>query len=250
MLMPIGKDKLLKCLLFNVATAAVLWVAGSARAAIIISEVDPSGSSATSNTYNADWFELTNTGPLAQGITGWTMDDNSNSFASSVPLRGATTINAGQSVVFIEGLADGSTDATIQANFKAFWFDGSVPAGLTLGGYGGTGVGLSQTTDAVNIFDSTGTRVTGVSFGAATVGVSFDNSAGLGSTTLPLPTISTLSVVGVNGAFASFASAVGQPHEIGSPGVFVPEPSTIVLLSLGLLGVCLRGAGRRRFATD
>jgi len=228
------------------AAIVALLVAGPARAAIIISEVDPSGSSATSNTYNADWFELTNTGAAAVNITGWEIDDNSNLFANAVPLRGVTSIAPGKSVVFIEGIADGSTDATLEASFKSFWFDGNIPAGFTIGAYGGSGVGLSQTADAVNIFDSTGARVTGVAFGLATVGVSFDNTAGAGSTTLPLPTISTLSAVGVNGAFASFAAAAGQPNEIGSPGIFVPEPSTVALAVLGLVCTSFYGWRRRR----
>src|SRR5262249_33858367 len=97
---------------FMPALALVLFSSISARAAIIISEVEPSGSSAVSNTYNADWFELTNTGASAVNITGWKMDDNSHTFANAVALRGVTSIAPGQTVVFVEGLADGSTDAT------------------------------------------------------------------------------------------------------------------------------------------
>ncbi len=223
-----------------------LWFASSASAAILITEVDPSGSSSTSNTYNADWFELTNTGSSAQDITGWKMDDNSNSFALAVPLREVTSIGPGQSVVFIEGNTSGSNDATVQANFIQFWFGGNAPAGFTIGGYGGAGVGLSQTADAVNIFDASGNEVTGVQFAASPVGTSFDNTAGIGSSTQPLPFISTLSAVGVNGAFDSVG---GSPHEVGSPGVaVVPEPSTIVLASMGLLLAWAALARRQRFA--
>ena len=65
----------------------------------------------------------------------------------------------------------------------------------------------------MNLFDALGNRITGVSFGASTTGFTFDNTAGLGSTTLPLPVVSTLSVAGVNGAFVA-ADGV----ETGSPG--------------------------------
>ena len=70
----------------------------------------------------------------------------------------------------------------------------------------------------MNLFDAVGNRITGVSFGASTTGFTFDNAAGLGSTTLPLPTISTLSVAGVNGAFVA-ADGV----EIGSPGTTMAD---------------------------
>lgn len=229
------------------AAGTCLLLAGSSQAAVIISEVDPSGSSTTGNTYNADWFELTNTGAAAVNITGWKMDDNSHAFAVAVALRGVTSIAPGQSAVFAEGLADGSTDATLDAAFKTFWFGASVPAGFTMGNYGGGGVGLSQTADEVNIFDSAGNQVTGVGFGAATAGVSFDNVAGLGSSTQPVPIISTLSVVGVHGAFLSANFAAGQPKEIGSPGTTgVPEPATFVLAAMGLCGLVAGGLRRRK----
>ena len=211
------------------AVIANLAVVSVANAAIIISEVSPTGSS--SGTYNADWFELTNTGAADVSIVGWKMDDNSNSSAASVALRGVTSIGAGKSVVFIEGKADGSTDATINAAFISAWFGASAPAYLVIGNYGGTSVGLSATTDAVNIFDASGTLVTRVDFGASTAKVSFDNAAGLNNVTL-----TQLSVAGVNGAFVS------PTGETGSPGL-VPAPASLALAGLGTLV-----AGRRRRA--
>ncbi len=179
---------------------------------VFISEVHPSGSGNTS--YSADWFEVTNNGTTAVTITGWQMDDNSNGTAK-VALRGVTSIPAGQSAIFFEGLADGSTDAAKIASFSTAWFGSATPpAGFLIGAYGGAGVGLSTGGDAVNLFDAGGNRITGVSFGTTTTGVTFDNHAGLGSTALPLPTISTLSVVGVNSAFLSTTAV----PETGSPG--------------------------------
>ena len=205
-----------------------------ASAAIVISEVDAVGSSSTSA---ADWFELTNTGSSAVTIAGWKMDDNSASFGSAVTLSGVTSIAAGQSVVFIEDT--GSTDATVNANFKSAWFGANVPASLVLGNYGGSGVGLSSGGDAVNIFDAGGNLVTGVSFGESTLaGGSFDNTAGLSNKTL-----SQFSVAGVNGAFNSRTSG-----EIGSPGIQaapVPLPAA-GLMFLGGLGLLGPFGGRRR----
>src|SRR5262249_49171062 len=130
-------------------------------------------------------------------------------------------------------------DATINSKFESFWFGAHVPAGFVIGNYGGTSVGLSQTADEVNIYDAGGNQVTGVGFGASTVGVTFDNAAGIGSPTQPDPTISTLSAVGVNGAFSSSNAAAGQPNEVGSPGVVsgaIPEPGSLLLLVLGASG--------------
>jgi Lamin Tail Domain/FG-GAP-like repeat len=176
--------------------------------AIIITEVNPAGSATTSG-YTADWFEVKNTGTTAINITGWKMDDNSNSFAAAVALRGPTSIAAGQSVIFLEGLADGTTDATIDANFSNAWFGGTAPASVVFGHYGGTGVGLSTGGDAVNLYDANGTLIANVSFGAVIAGRTFDNTAGINN-----DLISTASALNVNGAYASAASV----SEIGSPG--------------------------------
>src|ERR1700744_1980222 len=125
-----------KNLALGLSLAASLAVVHPAAADIVISEVDASGSGAS---YGADWFELTNTGASAVSIAGWKMDDNSNSFAAAVALRGITSIGAGQSVVFLEGNASGSNDASIDAAFISAWFGSKAPGSLTLAGYGGSG---------------------------------------------------------------------------------------------------------------
>ena len=183
-----------------------------AQAQIIISEVDAAGSTAASG-YAADWFELKNTGASAVDITGWKIDDSSSNFlAAAVSLIGVTSIAAGQSVVFVEDT--GMTDSILDNNFKNSWFSNNVPAAFTIGNYGGSGVGLSQTADAVNIFDSTGAIQAFVSFGASTFGHTFDNTAGINGA------ISTFSAIGVNGAFLS-----ANGLEVGSPGDVAPAPN-------------------------
>jgi hypothetical protein len=216
-----------------VAAAFAISTAATGQAAIIISEVDMAGSATT--TYAADWIELTNTGAATEDITGWKMDDSSNSWSVAVPLRGITSITAGQSVVFVEGKADGSTDATIQTNFINTWFGGTAPAGFAMGFYGGSGVGLSQSGDGVNIFDALATHVAGVSFGATTLGATLDNAAGLDGVA-----ISTVSAAGTNGAFVSTDSV-----ETGSPGTIanVPEPGSLGALAMTGLALLIR---RRR----
>ncbi len=173
--------------------------------AIIISEIAPwsSGNSPIA----ADWFEVTNTTNSAIDITGWKMDDNSNSFATSVALNGITSIAAGESVIFIE-TADLPGKS---ASFLSNWFGANTPAGLRIGSYTGSGVGLSSGGDAVNLFDSAGVLQANVTFGASPAGPfpTFNNAAGLNNSA-----ITQISIEGVNAAFA----AVNSTSEIGSPG--------------------------------
>ncbi|HWC62145.1 MAG TPA: lamin tail domain-containing protein, partial [Rhizomicrobium sp.] len=183
---------------------------------LYISEVAPwsSGNSPVA----ADWFEVTNTGTTAVDITGWKMDDSSNAFGNAVALTGITSIAAGESVIFVE--TTGNTLDTVKSAFINTWFGGNAPAGLQVGGYGGSGVGLSTGGDAVNLYNAAGQLQAGVSFGSSAAGPfeSFDNSQGLNNST-----IADLSAVALHGAFA----AANDGQEIGSPGtvgkVFISE---------------------------
>ena len=81
--------------------SAVAAMSGSAHAYLRITEVmSSSGTGGTS-----DWFEVTNYGTSAVDMTGFRMDDNSFSFASSVLLNGVSSVAAGESVVFFENTA-------------------------------------------------------------------------------------------------------------------------------------------------
>lgn len=201
----------------------------AATGTVYVSEVAPwsSGNSSLA----ADWFEITNGTAAPVDITGWRVDDNSNAFASSLALSGATSIAPGESVIFVETAAL----ATTADAFKVIWF-GSVaaaPAGLQIGSYSGSSIGLSAGGDEVNIFANDGTSITRVSFGAASAGpifATFDNTGGT------IGAISALSAVGTNGAFAAAnpapaAGQVGSPGTIegsggGGPGTTLPVPTT------------------------
>ncbi len=181
---------------------------------IYISEVAPwsSGNSPVA----ADWFEVTNSSGTAIDITGWKIDDNSDSFAAALSLSGITSIAAGESVIFIETADLATTGAT----FLNTWFGGSAPAGLHLGNYTGAGAGLSTGGDKVNLFNAAGVLQASVSFGASPTGTftTFNNAAGLNNATITKP-----SAAGENGAFV----AANDTKEIGSPGtvgrLFVSE---------------------------
>ena len=66
-------------------------------------------------------------------ITGWKMDDNSESFAAAVPLNGITSIAPGESVIFIET----ANLAGARTTFLNTWFGANPPAGLQIGSYTG-----------------------------------------------------------------------------------------------------------------
>lgn len=182
---------------------------------LIISEVAPwsSGNSPVA----ADWFELTNTSAFDIDITGWKMDDSSGSPAAAVALKDVTTIKAGESVIFIE-----TNSAQTVTDFIDTWFGGTKPAGLQIGTYNGSGVGLGTGGDAVNIYDAANKLQASISFGGSPTGpyTTFDNAAGLNGVNV---NVTTASAIGVNGAFA----AVNDAAEIGSPGttVAVVEPN-------------------------
>lgn len=221
----------------NVALACLLGFAGmTAHAAIVVTEVDAAGSAAASG-YGADWFEIYNNGPSAVSLAGWRVDDSSSLFTSAVAIRGVSSIAAGQVIILAEGASTNANDATIQASFITSWFNGVAPAGFTMGFYGGSGVGLSQTADAVNLFDASGVLQARVDFGATSFGATLDNSIGSNNVTL-LQT----SVVGVNGAFLAASLA-----EVGSPGVQpIPEPSEIAIMLAGLGMASVMSRRRRR----
>ena len=194
--------------------------AGSAGGpvSLAVTEVDPTGSG--NSTYAADWFELTNTGTTAADLTGFKMDDDTGGAGAAVPMAGVPSVAPGESVVFVEGTA------TTAAALKATWFGDHPPAGVQVGFYTGSGVGLGAGGDQVNLYDTGGNEVTGVAFGAATTGVTFDNSAGLGGAAGTPPTVTTLSVVGVDGARL-------VAGETGSPATIAPDVTAPVVTYAG-----------------
>src|SRR6185295_6514691 len=181
----------------------------AAPGTLVISEVAPWSSG--NSPVQADWFEVTNLGSTTVNIAGWKIDDNSYSGGSAVPLRGVVSIGPGRSAIFLEGVNAttdpnfATKDATLNQAFCQNWFGTNTPpAGVSIGNYGGSGVGLSTDPgDAVNLFNASNVQVVGVSFlvsPTASPFGTFDNSAGIGAATNPAPGISILSAVGVHGA--------------------------------------------------
>ena len=132
----------------------------------------------------ADWFEVTNIGAGPVDITGWKVDDSSESPVAAVPLNGITSIAPGESVIFIET----ANLAGAQAAFLNTWFGANPPADLQIGSYTGSGIGLSTGGDAVNLYDASGVLKARVFFGPSPAGPSFptfDNAAGLNNAAFP-----------------------------------------------------------------
>ncbi|WP_423460499.1 choice-of-anchor U domain-containing protein [Ottowia sp. VDI28] len=179
----------------------------SAQAALVITEVMPSGSS-------SDWFELTNTGNTVVDLTGFRMDDSSFAFANSVPLTGIALIAPGESVLFTE-------DTTTTAFIGSY---GVCLNNVRVGVYSGSGVGLGAGGDGVVVYSSGGVEQTRQAFGAATSKTSFyftaNNSQG------------TVSASGAGGAVACSNTDIASPGK--SDGTVAPPGAPVAPGAMGI----------------
>lgn len=225
-----------KSIIFTAAVGLISLPSANSQVLVRITEVMSSSGTVTGQ-QTPDWFEITNFGNSAQSLSGWKMDDNSFNILNSVNLIGVTSIGAGESVVFIED----STGANV-TNFRNYW--GGL-AGIQVGYYGGSGVGLSSASDGVVVFDGTN-EMNRVSFGAATTGFSFNfGYDGSGVLNTSANALSAIGMFGVTTVTSTYGTGTTAFSNTGSPGV-VPEPSSASLMLLGFSGLlALRRINRK-----
>lgn len=178
-----------------------------ARADLVITEVMSSSAHTkpiTGTGLDADWWELTNTGPAAVDLTGYSWDDNTPS-PSFFP--NGTSIAAGESIIILQDSTGGYNTA-----WKAAWGLTTTQVlssqNFTPGAGGQLFSSFSSTADSVSLFDDNGIEVASVDIGVATTGRSF---AFLQDAR---PILGFISVSGKHGAYLS---TVTTP-DIASPG--------------------------------
>jgi hypothetical protein len=195
-----------------VCVLVVAFLAVAANADVVITEVMP-GSVHTSTAANGDWFELTNMGSAAVNVAGWSWVDNDSVHARLV--FPSLVIQPAQSIICLdEKLSNVS-------GFKTIWgLDASdvVMDNETLAGFWG----LGKNGDGVFIYDASNSLVDSFAWTTSTNGFSMDVYGG-----------GVNSVAGVNGAYASS----DVTPDVASPFVVVPEPTSLMLLSLGLVSL-------------
>jgi hypothetical protein len=217
----------------TVATIALLLVATTSYADfdLQITEIWPGNEPGENLT--SDWFEVTNFGDMAweEAMDGglWYDDDSADPTAAD-PIIGVGTIAPGESVIFVDG-EDGSGDNV--AEFLNVW--NPVKSQGQVGSYEGSGLG--QGGDGVTLWVSPAMpTVADVPEDFATYPTALLNGGQSFDTVLD-----AFSVDGnASGAVTTLALNDENQPAIGSPGMVVPEPSSIALMLLCLAGLSLR----------
>ena len=215
--------------------------AAAARAQVFVTEIWQRGSVSTT----PDWFELTNVSGATIDPSSFYYDDDSADPTENSQLAGITSLASGESAVYLVSWHDDfpgedfpppfdPSDAL--AAFDSFWDpSGAYQVGYILDGDTAGGAGLSGGGDEVNIYD-------GNTAGANLLdSKSYTGTNTSGQTWFYNPSTANMehSQAGVLGAFHSVDGS-----QVGSPGSFVPEPSSLLLMILGIVAAASRRRGR------
>jgi hypothetical protein len=173
---------------------------------LVITEVMSSEANGVAG--HQDWWELSNLDTFSLNLRGYRFDDDSASLTAAYKITNDVTIVPGESIVFVENMTpDG---------FRDWWGPQNLRAGLQIITYIGSGLGLSATSDQINLWNAAANtntdKIASVSFLTATRGVSFGYDPASHA-------FGGLSATNVNGAFMAVVNG-----DIGSPGVIVNQP--------------------------
>jgi hypothetical protein len=185
---------------------------------LVITEVQSSEASGPAAA--ADWWELANLDNFSVDVYGYRWDDNSANLGVAYTITNHVVIRPGEAIVLVEASVPG---AMTPDKFKAWWGSSNLPPDLQIIVYTGNGLGLSASSDQVNLWNQAATietdpigKVAGVQLSTSPAGRTFVRNPDTGifsgnSTT-------GLSTNGLNGAFVAASNG-----DIGSPG-WIVEP--------------------------
>lgn len=198
----------------------VLALAASAQATLRITEYQYN----FAGTVGFEWVEFTNLGTNPQDMTGWSFDDSSRE-PGSFDLSPAGVIAPGESFIMTE------QDA---ASFIDAWN----LSGVTVIGLNSDNLGRS---DEINIYNGL-TLIDRLTFndqGGFPLGGprTHEHSANAPPWALGTNVHADWVLSSLGDGFGSYLSEVGS---FGNPGVYVPEPSALILFAVGALAAVAR----------
>lgn len=169
---------------------------------------------------DGEFIEFTNIGPDPVDMTGWSFDDDSQT-PGTMDLSGFGVVHVGASVILTEAPA---------ADFATAWG----LSGVAIVGDLTANLGRN---DQINLYDADDNLIDQLSYGdgdyPGTVRTQYA-SCNIPATDYGYTEVQTNWVLATVGdAYGSWASTGA---DIGSPGIVIPEPATLVLVALcGLL---------------
>lgn len=193
------------------AALFVTILAGShAHASIAITEWMYAGN-------NDEFIELTNVSSTAVDLTGWFYDDN-NRGDTQISLSSLGIVAPGESVILAE---------SSESKFREAW--GVASTVKILAKYPNN---LGRN-DEINIYNAQNTLVDRLTYGDQDIPGSIRTQAVSGN--IPVAALGQNDVMqavlsAANDSYGSWTSAGG---DIGNPGVYIPEPASLALLTLG-----------------
>jgi predicted extracellular nuclease len=177
-----------------------------------------------------EFIEFTNVGDTAIDMSGWSFDDDSR-VAGTVDLSAFDTVASGESVILTEAP---------EADFRTDW---SLPSTVKIIGDNPANLGRN---DEINLYDASDILVDRLTYGdqniSGSIRTQYISGNPLSPAVLGMNDVTQWVLSSVGDAYGSYASASA---DVGNPGYYVPEPTSLALLLSGLLSVCALAYFRR-----